>query len=180
MAYDLQIGGNLANIGLFRREKGRLGSLRFFAMKQCFLGQYEHAIDKQRRIAIPREWRGKDKMVFYLLPGRDQTVQILPEKLFMEEVYEKARKVSFASRGKGQALANIGKFAHRSVCDKQGRISLTPLLMEHAQLEDSGLVQLTGSITKIELRRHTEEQSLIDGIEQFLDEMEAIQGLGDE
>ena len=148
-------------------------------MEQCFLGQFEHAIDKQRRIAIPREWRGKDKLVFYLLPGRDHSVQILPEKLFMEEVYEKARKVSFANRGKSQALANIGKFAHRCATDKQGRIALTPLLMEHAQLEESGLVQLTGSITKIELRKHTEDQSLMEGIEQFLDEMEAIQELGD-
>lgn len=148
-------------------------------MKQCFLGQFDHTIDKQRRIAIPREWRGKDKHVFYLLPGRDHSVQILPEKLFMEEVYDKARKVSFADRDKGQALANIGKFAHRSVCDKQGRISLTPLLMEHAQIEESGSVQLTGSITKIELRKKAEELSLLEGIEQFLDEMEAIQGLGD-
>ena len=131
-------------------------------------------MDKQRRFAIPKEWR-QDGNVFYLLPGRDHSVQILPEEIFEEEVFSKAKNVSFASRSKSNALANLGKFTHKCVCDGQGRISLTKLLMQHARLEEAGSVELTGSFTRIELKKaEKSNESLLDGIEEFLDIMEAI------
>ncbi len=142
-------------------------------MRKVYLGEFQHSIDKQRRVAIPREWRSDDAEVYYLMPGRDHSVQVMPRDHFMEQVYEKVKNVSFAD--KNRTLAMLGRFGHECSCDKQGRINISNLLVEHGTLELGGPVVLTGTMTGFEIRRVDEEEVLAESIEQFLDDIESIQ-----
>ncbi len=148
-------------------------------MNQIFIGIQTHSIDSQRRIAIPSDWRhgAPDPMVFFMVPGRKRTIQVLPQALFQQEILEKVKKVSFANAEQAQALARIGALAHRSVCDKQGRISLTQQLMEHAGLDDQAT--LVGGVKSIQIMSPatwTESQMKTDDV---LDEIERIQSSGE-
>ena len=51
------------------------------AMEQfVFVNNYTHAVDAQRRIAIPSEWRKKDgETSFYLLPAKEHIIQLVPK-----------------------------------------------------------------------------------------------------
>ena len=142
-------------------------------MRKVFLGEFQHSVDRQRRLAIPSEWRSGDDepQVFYLMPGREHGVQVMPRDYFMEEVYDRLKTTSFAD--KNRTLAKIGRYGHECVCDRQGRINLSPLLVKHAQLELPEQVQLIGSVTGFEVRRLGE---YADDIDLFLDEIESIQG----
>ena len=135
-------------------------------MKKVFYNDFTHTIDKQRRVAMPREWRdSKEENVFFLMPGRDNSIQALPEEIFMEDFYEKARKSSFANRQQRKALSEIGKFTHRTACDKQGRITLTPMLMDYSGLTDDAW--LIGGITQIEIRKPEQTEESVGEIDAF-------------
>lgn len=146
---------------------------------QVYTGFHPHSIDAQRRVAIPKEWRkdAGDDAVFYLLPGRNQTIQVLPKELFEQEILDKVRKVSFANADKSQALAMIGAKTSRSSCDKQGRITMTQELMEHAGLEGEAI--MVGSFTTIQIMTPERwNQSSMD-TEDVLDQIERIQESGE-
>ena len=116
----------------------------------CFLGEYEYAVDAQRRLAIPKAWRqgAAASHVFYLLPGRDRSLQLVPGMVF-RELLEKLRPVSFADARASMALATVGSMAQECRCDHQGRIGLTPKLLAHAGLRDKAL--LLGAVTTIQI-----------------------------
>ena len=92
---------------------------------------------------------GESDVLFYLMPGRDRSIQVLPKELFETEILEKFRKVSFADDEKTRALARIGAKASQSACDKQGRITLTSELLDHAGLKDQAV--LIGALTTIQI-----------------------------
>lgn len=117
--------------------------------ERCFLGRHECAVDKQRRLAVPSSWRresGADR--FYLLPGRGQSIQMIPEWSF-QDLVEKLRTVSFADAQAARALAQIGSIAQEAQCDKQGRITLNPELHGYAGL--AGRALLLGSVTFVQI-----------------------------
>jgi MraZ protein len=139
-----------------------------------FLGEYENTVDGQRRISIPRAWRQEapQKTRFFLLPGREKSLQLVPAETFQEMLVE-MRKVSFADPQAAIALATIGSMAQECVCDRQGRISLTPKLLAHAGIEDRAV--LLGSVTSIQIwRPETWEARRMDS-ESCLDVIQAVQ-----
>ncbi|NOY81826.1 MAG: hypothetical protein GXP31_12590 [Kiritimatiellaeota bacterium] len=117
-----------------------------------FLGQYEYVLDRQRRVAIPSAWREADrsKNRFILMPGPNRGIHVIPASMF-EELVQKLRRAPFGDAKVADALAFVGSKGHDSTCDTQGRISLTPQLMEHAGLEPQAKVVLVGGITTIQV-----------------------------
>ena len=116
---------------------------------RCFLGRHECAVDAQRRLAVPSAWRlsaGVDR--FFLLPGRNQSIQMVPEESF-QELVAKLRNVSFADGNAARALAQIGSIAQEGRCDKQGRLTLNGELMSYAGIQRQAL--LLGSVTFIQI-----------------------------
>lgn len=115
-----------------------------------FLTEFGCAIDAQRRITLPSQWRSLDYRLnrFFLLPGRDESLQMVPAPAFVE-LLNKLRKVSFADRQAALAMATIGSMACECPCDRQGRFSMTPQLMQHAGLSDKAL--LIGAVTTIQI-----------------------------
>ncbi len=141
-----------------------------------FLGCFTHSIDSQRRVAIPREWRLKkvgDDPVFYLMPGRDKSIQILPQNLFETGIMQTISRVPVTNAGKMRAIAQIGAKTSKSQCDKQGRITLTPYLMEYSGLQDQAV--LIGGFSSIQVMSpESWEQAEMDN-EDMLDQIEKIQ-----
>ena len=99
-----------------------------------FLGEFEHTLDSQRRVAIPAGWRGCSR--FVLLPSKDHSIQMMTVDTFREMVLDKTKN-----------LARLGSRAQECVCDKQGRIQLSQQLAAHAGLKDK--VALVGSVSMI-------------------------------
>ncbi|OGV65166.1 MAG: hypothetical protein A3K19_26750 [Lentisphaerae bacterium RIFOXYB12_FULL_65_16] len=116
----------------------------------CFLGEHEYTLDKQRRLALPKDWRSDTpgSNHFFLLPGCGTSLQLVPGPMF-QELLQKLRKVSFADAEASVALATIGSMAQEVNCDSQGRFALSPKLMSHAAITDK--VLLLGSVTTIQV-----------------------------
>lgn len=137
-----------------------------------YSGEFEHSLDVQKRIAIPRSWRRKDEETrFYLVPSRNNVLQLIPYESF-RNFLEKARKIPFTDASSSMALAKLGSRAQDCRCDKQGRIQISPRLLEYANLRDQ--VVLVGAISTIQLwnPKHWLEQQFQD--ETFLDDVEKI------
>ena len=142
----------------------------------CYLGEFAFAVDAQRRLAIPSAWRGAAG--FVLLPGREQSLQLVPAAMF-QELLAKLRQVSFADAQAAVALATIGSMAVMCEPDKQGRISLTQKLMEHAGIRGSAV--LLGAVTTIQIweparwnKRRMDSQQGLDVIQALQEKPDAL------
>ena len=140
----------------------------------CFLGEYEYTVDAQRRIAIPKAWwnTAPNGNHFYLLPGRGQSLQLVPGPAF-QELLQKLRRVSFADGQAAVALATIGSMAQEIRCDRQGRMSLSQKLMDHAGIVDKAL--MLGAVTTIQIWEPGRWQRQRMNSEAGLDALQAIQ-----
>ena len=118
--------------------------------KHCFLGEFEHTIDGQRRLAIPSEWRlkGGDGR-FVLLPARGSSLQLMPFEEFDSSILSKARRLSLASEKDMRDLAELGSRAQICECDKQGRIQISQKLVAYSGLKDRAA--LIGSLSYIQI-----------------------------
>ncbi len=140
--------------------------------EQFFLGEFRHALDSQRRVAVPSAWRmGRGSPLFYLLPGRHKTIQAVPEKIFAE-IMSKTRKVSFADAEASLALARLGRMAQACPCDKQGRIQISQKLSEYAEL--GNMAVLVGAIGVIQIWSEKNWEKSGGSDEQVLDVIQKI------
>jgi MraZ protein len=117
---------------------------------QLYLGEFDHSVDSQRRVAIPRTWRStsEKRTRLVILPGRDKTLlAVSPEKA--KEMLKKLTAGSFANRNVSKALAMIGSYAVDCTCDKQGRIALSRKLMDYAGINEH--VVFVGSFDSIQI-----------------------------
>jgi MraZ protein len=62
---------------------------------------------------------------------------------------QKLLNVSFANREASRALASFGEGTEEVCCDKQGRITLTPNMLEHSGIESQAV--LVGAVTTIQI-----------------------------
>lgn len=137
-----------------------------------FAGEFEHSLDSQRRIAIPKAWRSSDSDArFFLVPGRHQILQLIPFESF-KDFLDKARKIPFANAQASLALARLGSRAQDCKCDKQGRIQVPQRLLDYAGLTEH--VVLVGAISTIQMWSpdRWQEQQIPD--ESYLDEVQKI------
>ena len=131
----------------------------------CFLENFTHTIDSQRRFAIPADWRQKDgDTQFVLLPAKNRVIQA---------ILVKARKMSLADSKAMRDLMILASRAMKCTCDKQGRIQINAKLMEHAGLTDKAV--LVGSLWLIQIVS-PETWDLIEagGNDGFFDVMQRI------
>lgn len=110
-----------------------------------FCGEFEHSIDAQGRVAIPKEWRYKDRDTRFIIVPDKNFLQLYPYELF-KAFLKTVKQVSLADRKKGMALAKIASKAQECKCDKQGRIKISKNLLEHAKISDQAT--LAGVFTK--------------------------------
>ncbi len=123
--------------------------------EMLYVGEFTHAIDNQRRVAIPSEWRSKgEDNRFYVLPGRHSALQLMPYHVF-KDMTDKLKKVSIADPKASLTLAKLGARSKECNPDKQGRIHIPDQLLEYAEIKrgseiDNELV-LAGSFSRIQI-----------------------------
>ncbi len=128
-------------------------------MSKVFFGNVTHAIDRQRRVAIPSDWRGKKDTVFYVIPGTNEEISVLSEKEFNKMILGPAEGVEFTDADSADALSDLGSMGQVCKCDSQGRICLSSDLLEYAGLEVSGMALLKGSVTSIRICKVPSEEA---------------------
>jgi MraZ protein len=144
-----------------------------------FAGEFIHAIDSQRRIAIPKDWRikGGDNR-FYILPGRHNALQLMTYASF-KKLAEKLKKVSIADPKASIALARLGAKARECRCDKQGRIGVNESLLEYAEIKKNEIIDadlvLVGAFNNIQIwsKDNWKKQQMSD--EEMLDVLQKIE-----
>ena len=104
-------------------------------IETLYAGEFTHAMDSQRRVAIPSEWRSKDgDNRFYVLPGRHNALQLMPYHTF-RDMADRLKKVSSVDPKASLALAKLGASSRECAPDKQGRVHIPEQLLEHAQIK---------------------------------------------
>lgn len=128
-----------------------------------FWGEDRNSIDERGRVVLPTRWRPKLSDGFFLCPGLDRCLFILP----MERWTQIQQKLAEASIGNPEAERLQRHFGSgtEATLDRYGRVLITPELREKANL--TGEVLLCGAFNRIEIwnpedRRQYDEGNLTD------------------
>ena len=124
-------------------------------MALFFTGEFVYALDSQRRVAVPKEWREKESEgVFYIMPDRGHRLQMFTPA-YLSDMYAKLSKMSFANSAEMSALGQLGSKIKECRYDKQGRIAIPEWLLEHAQIKRGASVDteiiLVGAIAMVHI-----------------------------
>lgn len=137
-----------------------------------YLGEYDHSLDSQCRVAIPRDWRRRNgETSLILFPGRNRDLLLHPIETLTEFI-SKARSMSLAGGTAQEALAWVGARSRRCICDKQGRIKIDRELLDGIGVGKQ--VKMVGAITHIKLCAPENWQGTQFPGEVYLDEFRKI------
>lgn len=147
-----------------------------------FVGNYDHVLDAQGRVALPSDWRSRDQETeLVMIPTRDRALLLLPLATFMEFV-GKAGKLAIANPRMQMALAYLGSASRRCRCDKQGRMAL-----DREKLESIGVtknLKMIGAVTHIRLcapenwKQPENPDEYLNEIQQVSDGTDGLEALG--
>jgi len=137
-----------------------------------FTGEFVHSLDSQRRVSVPRQWR-VEGMKYFLLPGRNGTLQLITQEYFMDFL-KQVRKVSLTNGPVGRALALLGSRAQEVSCDKQGRIGLSAKLKAYGSFDSE--VVMVGAFTHAQIWTKEAWDAQADDTEGVLDVIDGLFG----
>ena len=108
-----------------------------------FIGEFRHNLDDKGRLTIPSAWRPDkdgDDNYFLALPsveeGASAYVTVYPPKM-IQRLEERISQISMGDVEGQRMVAELMSMAHSFSCDKQGRMSLSDKLVNHAQIKKS-------------------------------------------
>ncbi len=120
--------------------------------KNTFIGEHAYSLDSKGRINIPAKFRqslsSKSEKTFVTTRGIDACIWVYPLSQW-KEIESELRNLSSLSNIHRAFVRNTARYASPSTYDKQGRITLTPSLIEYAKLNKDALI--IGMINKIEI-----------------------------
>lgn len=115
-----------------------------------FSGAYEHTVDDKGRTVMPARFRQKLGEKFVITRGLHGCLWVFSEKEW-PQVQQKLTPKSFLDvQGIKLERYFLGA-ASECVPDKQGRIALPQILMEHAGINDGDSVWIVGLTDKVEI-----------------------------
>lgn len=129
----------------------------------CYLGSYEHAIDAQRRLVIPQDWRGRpqDNPLFYMMHCGDGIIQVMPKEIYLQKVWRPLEeRCDPMDRRLTRAMAKLAAQTSFSNLDKQGRLTLTKELLQAAGIQEK--VVLSGALRTFQVCTPEKWQELQD------------------
>jgi len=111
----------------------------------CYFGRHEFAVDGQRRLSIPSNWRGEDptQARFILLPEENGSIKATPADA-LEETFVRLRRRALWDEEAQLALQSLAQAGQDATCDRHGRICVDQELLEHAGI--SGKAVLVGAM----------------------------------
>ena len=92
-----------------------------------FIGEYQHSIDKKRRIAIPAKFRGSFKTKAIITRGLDGCLFVYPTTTW-EKIAEKLGSLPLGEKKMRQFVRITLSQAIETEVDKQGRILIPSYL----------------------------------------------------
>ncbi len=107
-----------------------------------FIGNYTQTLDQKNRLVVPARFRaffeaGTEPPSFYITRGQDKCVLMFTSKQW-RDWKASLRAVTGAKEMKG-SVRDYGRMvyanAHFCMCDKLGRITIPPALVEYAGLK---------------------------------------------
>ena len=120
--------------------------------KNTFIGEYSYSLDSKGRINMPARFRQalskNNKNTFVSTRGMDSCIWVYPLSQWFE-IEKSLRSLSSLSRIHRTFVRNTARYASPSTYDKQGRITLSPSLIEYAGLEKEVLI--IGMVNKMEV-----------------------------
>ncbi|MFQ6604531.1 MAG: division/cell wall cluster transcriptional repressor MraZ [Fidelibacterota bacterium] len=121
--------------------------------ENTFTGEFAYSIDTKGRVNIPAKFRASlsvdNDRTFVITKGLDPCVYAYPLSIWQQQIESALRSLSSLSMVNRHFIRGIVRYASTVTYDKQGRIQLTPILIEHAQLEKDVLI--IGMVNKIEI-----------------------------
>ncbi len=120
--------------------------------KNTFTGEYSYSIDAKGRVNIPAKFRqvlSKDNNnTFVITRGQDTCIWVYPLTVW-QQIETELKQLSALSAINRTFIRNTVRHASFTTYDKQGRILLTPSLIDYAGLSKDVLI--IGMVNKIEL-----------------------------
>ncbi len=115
--------------------------------KSFYTGRFRHTLDDKNRLTIPSTWRSAhaESDTFLATPHPDGYVAVLPPAE-VEKLYEKVSQKALTDRDAQDAFQRFFSESFTFTFDKQGRISLTDELRQHAGIAKDAV--LVGSLNK--------------------------------
>jgi MraZ protein len=115
--------------------------------KPRYTGHFRHSLDDKNRLTIPSGWRvaHTEEDDFIALPHPDGYIAVLPPAE-VDRLYEKAAAKNLSDSEAQDVLTQLFAHAQTLRFDKQGRIGLTPELLNHAAIKKDAV--LAGSLSK--------------------------------
>ena len=117
-----------------------------------FIGEYAYSLDLKGRVNIPAKFRQAlsedNENTFVITRGMDPCIWVYPLSHW-KEIETNLRGLSSLSKIHRTFVRNTARYASPSTYDKQGRITLTPSLIEYAGLEKNALI--IGMVNKMEI-----------------------------
>ncbi len=116
---------------------------------QMFSGEFEHSIDDKGRLIIPISLRSELSDGVFITRGFDGCVFVYPIETWKEVATQLNQWPT--TRTEARFIARLLFAGNETTLDKQGRISISPPLREHADLKLGGEVIVVGVNDRIEL-----------------------------
>ena len=117
-----------------------------------FIGEYAYSLDSKGRVNIPAKFRQSlsddNEGTFIIARGMDACVWIYP-LIQWKDIESNLRNLSSLSKINRTFVRNTARYASPSTYDKQGRITLTPSLIDYADFDKDVLI--VGMVNKIEI-----------------------------
>jgi len=117
-----------------------------------FIGEYAYSLDSKGRVNIPAKFRQSlsddNEGTFVIARGMDSCVWVYP-LIQWKDIESNLRNLSSLSKINRTFVRNTARYASPSTYDKQGRITLTPSLIDYAGLDKDVLI--VGMVNKIEI-----------------------------
>ena len=120
--------------------------------ENTFIGEYSYTIDSKGRLNIPSRFRKSlsknDANTFVITKGLDPCIWVYPLTEWLK-IENNLRNLSSVKNINRTFVRHTTRYASSSTYDKQGRVLLTPSLVNYASIKKEVLI--IGAIGKIEI-----------------------------
>jgi MraZ protein len=126
-----------------------------------FFGTYTPKLDEKGRIFLPAKFRDEMAEGLVVTRGQERCLNVWSIGDFTQ-LTERLRETSVANKGARDYVRMLFAAASQEVPDKQGRVSIAPVLREYASLTRDCIV--IGAMNRVEIwdptswERYSEEQ----------------------
>ncbi|NLN79542.1 MAG: division/cell wall cluster transcriptional repressor MraZ [Armatimonadetes bacterium] len=115
-----------------------------------FSGAYAHSVDSKGRTVIPARFRTKLGQCFVITRGLNGCLWVFPERTWPQIQQKLTPKSLLDARGLKLERYFLGA-ASECVPDKQGRVAIPQMLLDHAQIKPGDETWIIGLTDKVEI-----------------------------